>query len=99
MFRCHHYKINSAPEKVQFFYQIVPKGFEDKLRKLKQDFGTPPVYIMENGIPDNGTLVDDQRIEYLYLYMKAMLTAITKDRCNVKSYTIWSFLDSFEWSQ
>lgn len=46
---------------------------------------------------DVGTLEDDQRIEYLHLYLKAMLTAIKEDECNVVGYTVWSLLDNFEW--
>ena len=77
---------------------MVPAAFGDLLRKIKNDFGNPPVYIMENGVPDYNTLNDMERIEYLYSYMDAILTAIKRDGCNVKAYTVWSLLDNFEWS-
>lgn len=56
-----------------------------------------PIHITENGLADTGTLDDNQRLEYLSLYMKAMLTAIKKFNVNVKAYTIWSLLDNYEW--
>jgi len=29
--------------------------------------------------------------------MSEMLKAVNEDGCNVKAYTFWSLLDSFEW--
>lgn len=46
-----------------------------------------------------GTLEDNRRIEYSYLYIKALLTAIKKHNCNVKGYAFWSLLDNFEWEK
>lgn len=43
--------------------------------------------------------IDPERIAYLYAYMKSMLLAIRKDRCNVKGYAVWSLLDNFEWER
>jgi lactase-phlorizin hydrolase len=30
-------------------------------------------------------------------HMSEMLKAVNEDDCNVKAYTFWSLLDSFEW--
>ncbi|KAJ8666971.1 hypothetical protein QAD02_008633 [Eretmocerus hayati] len=78
--------------------QIVPKGLRDILIKIKKEYNNVPVYVTENGIPDDGTLDDDQRIEYLKGYMKAMLTAIKDYGCDVRGYTVWSFMDNFKWN-
>ena len=48
---------------------------------------------------DSGTLEDDQRIEFLYSYLKALLVAIKQYNCNVKAYSVWSLLDNFEWTE
>ncbi len=76
---------------------MVPKGFGDLLRKIKNKYDNPPVYVMENGVSDGNRTNDDFRINYLYSYMKEMLVAIKRDGCDVRAYTYWSFLDSFEW--
>ena len=69
------------------------------MKKIKEEFGNPPVYITENGLSDAGELEDNQRILYLYSYMKAMLIAIKEYDCNLKGYTVWSLLDNFEWER
>lgn len=79
--------------------QIVPEGLRNVLITIKQRYGNPPIYILENGVSDNGTLNDMQRKEYLYLYMREMLIAMKHDGCDVRAYTIWSLLDNFEWDR
>ena len=54
---------------------------------------------MENGVSDANIVNDNMRIQYLYAYMKEVLIAMKRDKCNIKAYTIWSFLDSFEWDK
>ncbi|XP_016842778.1 myrosinase 1-like [Nasonia vitripennis] len=77
--------------------KVVPDGLGEILRQIKNRYNNPPVYIMENGVSDPNTVNDTIRIQYLYAYMKEMLVAMKRDNCNIKAYTIWSFLDSFEW--
>ncbi|XP_058794909.1 myrosinase 1-like [Phymastichus coffea] len=79
--------------------KIVPRGLADILRKIKDKYDNPPVYILENGVSDANTINDTMRIFYLHAYMNEMLTAMKRDKCNVKVYTVWSFLDSFEWNR
>lgn len=79
--------------------QIVPSGFRDLLIKIKHEYGDVPVYITENGYGDKtGTLEDNDRIEYINEHMKAMLRAKQENHCNIKAYTVWSFMDDFEWN-
>ncbi|NP_001136332.1 glycoside hydrolase-like protein isoform X1 [Nasonia vitripennis] len=89
----------SWPKTSSKWLRAVPQGMLDTLRKIKEDYGNPPLYITENGVSDTGTLDDTQRIEYLYSYMKATLTAIKSYGCNVEGYIIWSLLDNFEWDR
>lgn len=63
---------------------------------VKDKLNNPPVYILENGfaVP---CLRDSKKEEYTHEYLKEMLIAINRDKCNVKMYTHWSLLDGFEW--
>ncbi|XP_044014824.1 myrosinase 1-like isoform X2 [Aphidius gifuensis] len=82
--------------------KTVPHGFSGLLRKIKEEYNNPIVYVMENGVADYGhklNIIDFERVNFYYSYMKEMILAITRDGCNVKKYTIWSFLDSFEWGR
>lgn len=78
-------------------FKFVPQGFSAILRKIKEKYNNPVIFVLENGVSDGNGTNDDFRINYLQSYMKEMLTAITKDGCNVQAYTIWSLLDNFEW--
>lgn len=75
---------------------MVPEGIGGLLRKIKNHYGNPPVYIMENGASEISDLIDFDRISFLYSYMKEVLLAI-RDGCDVRAYTVWSLLDNFEW--
>ena len=76
----------------------MPEGFGGVLRKIKEEYGNPSVYINENGFSDRGSLNDTNRLNYYYSYLKQMLLAM-KDGCNVKGYTAWSLMDNFEWTK
>ncbi|MGI4329165.1 family 1 glycosylhydrolase, partial [Klebsiella pneumoniae] len=83
---------------------VYPKGIEDLMLYLKDNYGNPPIYITENGIaeanndklPVREALKDNDRIEYLYSHLFYLSKAI-KAGVNVKGYFMWSFLDDFEW--
>lgn len=77
--------------------KVVPEGFGDLLRKIKKDYNNPPVYVLENGSRDDGTLNDYHRMRYYHLYLKELLLAVHRDGCNVQKYTFWSLMDNFEW--
>ncbi|XP_014233582.1 cytosolic beta-glucosidase-like [Trichogramma pretiosum] len=77
--------------------KIVPFGIGDALRKIKTKYNNPPVYITENGISDSNSTSDQLRIHYFNTYFREIITAIKRDRCDVRAHTAWSFLDSFEW--
>ncbi|XP_058761949.1 beta-glucosidase 11-like [Vicia villosa] len=67
------------------------------LDSLKNDYGSIPIYIHENGhkTPHNSSLNDFSRIEYLNKYIGSIATAI-RSGSNIKGYFVWSFMDVFE---
>nr|KAF7422070.1 hypothetical protein H0235_009906 [Vespula pensylvanica] len=83
---------------VSSWLKIVPEGFGNILRKLAIEYNNPLIYITENGVSDENTLDDDKRVTYYQKYLKEMLVSIHRDKVNIKGYTLWSLIDSFEWS-
>lgn len=79
-------------------FQSVPEGLGHVLRKIKEEYDNPPVYIMENGYPDVESFHDHRRIQYLHSHLKEILLAVNRDDCNVQKYTVWSLMDNFEWN-
>lgn len=63
---------------------------------VRREYNNPQMEINENGWPDEGTLNDQGRIEYLRSHLKATLDAIS-DGCKVIGHTTWSLMDNFEW--
>ncbi|KAM4596380.1 lactase-like a [Fundulus diaphanus] len=79
----------------------VPWGFRRLLNFVKTQYGNPMIYVTENGVSEKRLctdLCDDWRMQYLREYINEMLKAV-KDGVNVKGYTAWSLLDSFEWDE
>ncbi|XP_011310384.1 myrosinase 1 [Fopius arisanus] len=77
-------------------FSIVPEGIGAVLRKIRDEYNNPPVYILENGMAEKAEYNDFKRISYLYSFMREMLLAI-RDGCDVRAYTIWSLFDNLEW--
>lgn len=78
--------------------QVYPQGLGELLRRLRDEYDNPPVRIMENGYADNGELNDYDRISYHRGYLREVIRAVTESGCNVKSYSIWSIMNDFEWT-
>lgn len=78
---------------------MVPEGIRRMLVKLKKEYGNIPIYITENGYSDDGDLEDPKRVDFYYSYMKEIMKAINKDKCNVQAFTVWSLMDNFEWAK
>ncbi|CAK1544188.1 unnamed protein product [Leptosia nina] len=76
--------------------KIVPWGFYKFLTKIREDYGNPPVYILENGCSTDVGLQDDVRVKCLKLYLDALLDAIDEGS-DIQMYTVWSLMDNFEW--
>jgi len=78
----------------------VPWGMRKVLNWIKDQYNNPEVIITENGYSELNPpqIHDEARISWLTDYIDNVLKAIVIDGCNVKAYTIWSFMDDFEWS-
>ncbi|CAA7045816.1 unnamed protein product [Microthlaspi erraticum] len=77
---------------------VFPRGLEEVLEYIKQNYGNPPVYVLENGTPshhDSSSLNDVGRVEYLGAYIGAVLNAV-RNGSDTRGYFQWSFMDLFE---
>ncbi|CAH8306454.1 unnamed protein product [Eruca vesicaria subsp. sativa] len=81
------------------FYAVAPWALESVLEYIKQRYGNPPVYILENGRPMKQDLQlqqeDTPRIEYLHAYIGAVLKSV-RNGSDTRGYFIWSFMDLYE---
>ena len=84
-------------------WEIYPDGLYEVLMRLYKDYGNPKLYVTENGVAfeDNvtkeGSVQDDDRIVFLRDHLISVYRAI-KGGVKVKGYSVWSFIDNFEWS-
>ncbi|AEE84549.1 beta glucosidase 2 [Arabidopsis thaliana] len=82
-----------------FEYAVAPWAMESVLEYIKQSYGNPPIYILENGTPMKQDLQlqqkDTPRIEYLHAYIAAVLKSI-RNGSDTRGYFIWSFMDLYE---
>lgn len=80
------------------------EALREILRRLKDRYGNPPVYVTENGaafddrVDAHGRIRDGERVAYLEQYLSA-LAAARDDGCDVRGYFLWSLLDNFEWAE
>ncbi|WP_208586789.1 GH1 family beta-glucosidase [Gracilibacillus suaedae] len=84
-------------------WPIFPEGFYNVLMRIKDSYGDIPIYITENGScyndePENGSIKDTGRINYLEQHLTALSRAIASG-VNVKGYITWSLMDNFEWAE
>ncbi|KPI94624.1 Myrosinase 1 [Papilio xuthus] len=80
------------------FTKCVPWGFQKLLKRIKEEYNNPSIYITENGFATYGGLEDDDRVTYYKEYINAMLNAI-EEGSDIRAYTAWSLMDNFEWMQ
>jgi beta-glucosidase/6-phospho-beta-glucosidase/beta-galactosidase len=87
---------------------IAPAGMRKLLRWIKNEYGSPVVYVTENGVDVAGegeeqdlekALNDEVRVQYLQNYLAEVGKAIKYDGVDVRGYFLWSVLDNFEWSE
>lgn len=84
-------------------WMIYPKGLYDQIMRVKRDYPNyKKIYITENGLGykdkfEDGTVYDDQRIDYIKQHFEAICDAID-DGAIVKGYFLWSLMDVFSWS-
>ncbi|XP_018459194.1 LOW QUALITY PROTEIN: beta-glucosidase 3-like [Raphanus sativus] len=82
-----------------FEYVVAPWAMEGVLEYIRQSYGNPPVYILENGRPlkQDSQLQqkDTPRINYLHSYIGAVLKSI-RNGSDTRGYFVWSFMDLYE---
>lgn len=86
-------------------WEVEPAGLADLLDRLHAWNPTMPLHITENGAayPDtvrdaDGAIVDEKRIAYLRDHL-AVVDAARERGIDLRTYTLWSLLDNFEWAQ
>ncbi|NXX91071.1 LPH hydrolase, partial [Centropus bengalensis] len=79
--------------------RAVAWGLRRLLNWIKEEYGNPPIYIIENGvgIKTKSDINDNSRIFYYKTYIDEALKAYKLDGVNLRGYNAWSFMDNFEW--
>lgn len=89
---------NPYLEASEWGWQIDPLGLRITLNRLYDKYQIP-LFISENGLGANdlvnedGTIIDDYRIDYLRAHIQAMHDAVTKDGVDLFGYTTWGPID------
>ncbi|NXC28283.1 LPH hydrolase, partial [Campylorhamphus procurvoides] len=90
---------SSWPSSALSGHRAVAWGLRRVLNWIKEEYGNPPIYIIENGvgIKTKSGVDDNARIFYYKTYIDEALKAYKLDGVNLKGFNAWSFMDSFEW--
>lgn len=77
-------------------WDFYPKGLLQLLLRIKKDYASKEVMILENGtsLPN---LEDQRRIEFITEHLKQIDIALQAG-VPVTGYFVWSLLDNFEWA-
>ena len=85
-------------------WEVYPSAFTELLTWVKQRYGAPPIYIMENGaafydppVAESGRVRDPLRVSYLRSHLRAVHAALVQG-VDLRGYMVWSLLDNLEWS-
>lgn len=93
-------------ERTAMDWGIEPRGLEDHLIALSNEFPDLPIMVMENGAAfedivteSNGAqmVLDRDRTQFLIDHVSAAVRA-REQGANVAGYFVWSLLDNFEWA-
>ncbi|NWW53881.1 LPH hydrolase, partial [Pedionomus torquatus] len=93
-------KVDSSwPSSAVAEHRAVAWGLRRLLNWIKEEYGNPPIYILENGVglKTKSSIDDNTRIFYYKTYINEALKAYKLDGVNLKGYNAWSFMDNFEW--
>lgn len=85
-------------------WPIQPDGLTEMLTRVHREYGSPRLYVTENGAAfdddatSDGGFHDDRRIDYLERHVAAAHDAVVAG-VPLAGYFVWSLLDNFEWSE
>ncbi|MCJ8323940.1 MAG: beta-glucosidase [Rhizobiales bacterium] len=85
-------------ETTEMGWEIYPKGLENILTRISDDYTKLPLYVTENGMAEVEGLDDPRRVNYYNDHLQAVLNAKAKG-VNMQGYFAWSLLDNFEWAE
>ncbi len=74
-------------------WEIYPEGLYEVIKKNYEKYGLP-IYITENGIPDEE---DSKRSRFIYEHLYQVCRLI-EEGVDVQRYYYWSLLDNLEWN-
>ncbi len=74
-------------------WEIFPQGLTLGITKIYNKYKLP-IYITENGIPDQN---DQKRAKFIYDHLKE-ITKMVQDGIDIRRYYHWSLLDNLEWN-
>ncbi|NXA74906.1 LPH hydrolase, partial [Thryothorus ludovicianus] len=90
---------SSWPSSALTDHRAVAWGMRRLLNWIKEEYGNPPIYVIENGVgrKAKSDVDDNARIFYYKTYIDEALKAYKVDGVNLKGYNAWSLMDNFEW--
>jgi len=94
-----------GPQADSSWLYVVPWGIHKMLHWVADRYGSPPIYITENGVsvpnennmPLQDALHDQFRIDFYSQYISNVSLAISEG-VDVRGYFAWSLMDNFEWA-
>lgn len=90
--------IDGPLEKTDIGWEIYPKGLEDLLVRVSEDYPSLPLYVTENGMAEVDEVEDARRVNYYDSHLQAVLNAKARG-ADMRGYFAWSLLDNFEWAE
>ena len=95
--------LHPAGEYTAMDWEVYPQGLTDLLVRLATDYGSPVMYITENGcacedvLAADGQVHDAKRVDYLRAHFLAAHKALEQG-VRLRGYFAWSLMDNFEWA-
>lgn len=95
--------VDAGHERTEMGWEIDPTGLRDVLVRLATEYGSPILYVTENGaafddeVSADGAVHDARRTAYLDGHLRAARAAI-QEGADLRGYFVWSFMDNFEWA-